>query len=637
MPAPKAFIAILLLLASCFLNDMKGQILPADSLVFFHKKPISPLSTSILLPTSFKSELELTIKPVSLLWHEKKSLRYDSLRTRVTKTELGKRLYDLAVVEASKNNGQPSKGRSLDYFESYSGLHIDNINLIRLNPFGTTIVDPGVESQNRAVRILNKSHIRTRESIIAKYLMFSSGDTVSELSLSETERNLRLLPFIKDARVLVVQKSDTLADIIVITHDRYSKGIEYTFKSPQAGEFELFDRNIAGTGHSFDLGLPYNTREHNKSGVRMLYGVRNIAHSFVDLSLFLKSTGNEKYYGFDIGRDFLSAESEYAGRITLKETFTRFVTDTAVSPHKYTYQDYWLARAFLVSRSSLSRIITGARYINNNVYERPEISSLMYYNLQKYRLYLASLSFSMQKFYKENYIYSYGITEDVPYGLLTSITAGREINEFKTRNYFGTSFSIGTMPGNYGYLNFSFAASSFFNSGHTEQGIVNLSADFISRLFTTGTWKFRAFAGFSFTRGFDRYYDEYLTMGRDDIITGFTNDSIRGRQRSVFNFETVAFSPVTLYGFRFVFFGFTDIAFLGKGADLIAGTASLKGIGAGLRIKNDNLVISTIQLRFTWYPTLPPYSDKHSMKLSGEPTLQLRDFDAGPPGLMVFR
>ena len=50
-------------------------------------------------------------------------------------------------------------------------------------------------------------------------------------------------------------------------------------------------------------------------------------------------------------------------------------------------------------------------------------------------MFLVSAAFSRQKFYKTNLIYSYGQTEDIPYGLLINVTAGKEINEFKERIY----------------------------------------------------------------------------------------------------------------------------------------------------------------------------------------------------------
>jgi hypothetical protein len=510
---------------------------------------------------------------------------------------------------------------------------------LRLDPFGSSLLNPEFRSVKKSDKFLNKTHFKTRENIIAKYLLFDQGDTISGLTLSETERTLRNLSFINDARIAVVPVSESEAEIIVITKDDYSAGGDFSYLNPDAGELSVFERNLAGGAHSLEIGLPYNMQATNKIGIRLDYGIGNIAGTFTDLNLFLNSTYKGRSYGLNLRRNFTSAESDFAGGVTIKAVYTTTDVDTSprIHPLEYTYQDYWLARSILIDKEKLSRIILGVRYINNNVYERPEINPLSYYRLQKYRLYLGSASFSIQKFYKTSFIYNYGRTEDIPYGGLAVLTAGREFNEFKSRTYIGTSLSWGNSPGRIGYVNLSAGASAFLLNGSSEQGIIDLSINYFTGLVTRGNWKIRGFAKLSHTRGFDRYSDEHLTMGNGNIVTGFANDSIRGQQRSVVNLETVAFSPMRIYGFTFAFFGFADIAWLGKGYDAFPGTNAVKGVGAGVRVRNNNLIINTFQFRFTWYPGVPPFSDTHYLNVSGEQVLSHRGFDGGPPGLIVYR
>ncbi len=92
----------------------------------------------------------------------------------------------------------------------------------------------------------------------------------------------------------------------------------------------------------------------------------------------------------------------------------------------------------------MSRIIIGVRYTNNNVFDHPVILPESYYNLQRYKIFLASAALSVQKYTKTNLIYSYGRTEDIPYGSMLKFTTGREFNEFKQRTYLGgeVSFSV---------------------------------------------------------------------------------------------------------------------------------------------------------------------------------------------------
>ena len=68
-----------------------------------------------------------------------------------------------------------------------------------------------------------------------------------------------------------------------------------------------------------------------------------------------------------------------------------------------------------------------------------------------------------------------------------------------------------------------------------------------------GRPKIRNFVYLQYTRGFGRYSNEYLKFINNNGFSGFRNDSINGTQRLDISLESVLFSPVNLYGFRFAF------------------------------------------------------------------------------------
>jgi hypothetical protein len=300
-------------------------------------------------------------------------------------------------------------------------------------------------------------------------------------------------------------------------------------------------------------------------------------------------------------------------------------------------QDYWISRSFLLNEESVSRFIIGARYTNNNVFDHPIILPDSYHYLQQYRMFLGSASFSVQKFYKANLIYGYGRTEDIPHGGLFNVTLGKEINEFKKRTYFGTSFSIGESIKNLGYLFGSAGFSAFFNQGRTEQGMLLLRINLASNLSFLGKYRMRNFVIADYTRGFDRYTDEYLVFNCADGFSGFGNDSVGGTQRLSIGLESVLFSPVDFYGFRFALFGFANLGFLFGTNEFVGSGDLLSAIGLGIRIRNDNLVLNTLQVRFAFYPNLPRYSDARHLIVSGEQLLRPADFEPGPPTLLQYR
>jgi hypothetical protein len=307
------------------------------------------------------------------------------------------------------------------------------------------------------------------------------------------------------------------------------------------------------------------------------------------------------------------------------------------APLKYNLQDYWLARSFLLNKESVSRIIIGARYINNNVFAKPLITSDTYYPLQKYRILLGSAAFSIQKYYKTNLIYSYGRTEDIPYGGLVKVTVGKEINEFKKRTYMGGEISYGKSGNRLGYFYSSAGIATYLNTHHTEQGILSFQMQYFSNLIMMGSNWIRNFVSIDYTRGFDRNRDEHLIYYSDNGFSGFRNDSVSGTRRLTLSLETVLFSPVNLYGFKFAFFGFADFSSLSGASQNYRSGTSLSGIGLGFRVRNDNLVFNTFQLRLGFFPNPPEYSRINFLTVSGEQLLRPHNFDSGPPSIIPYR
>ena len=260
-----------------------------------------------------------------------------------------------------------------------------------------------------------------------------------------------------------------------------------------------------------------------------------------------------------------------------------------------------------------------------------------FYHLQKYRLFIGSVALSTQKYYKANLIYSYGRVEDIPMGGLFRITAGKEVNEFKKRTYLGFDVSLGVSNTFLGYTYGSAGIAAFINNNLTEQGVLALSMNYFSKLLYLGNHKIRNFVNIDYTRGFDRYSDEYLGFKRVKGFSDFRNDSIYGTQRISISLESVLFSPIYFYGFRFAFFSFADLAFLADSNEMIGKGDILSDLGIGIRIRNDNLALNTFQLRLSFFPNLPDYSRIKNLAISGEQLLRPRNFDPGPPSVLVYR
>jgi hypothetical protein len=608
-------------------------------------KKISPdIIAKIRDDISLFSERTLIVVPSSTIpasnpITDKNNVFFDTLKARASKNNLTRRLYSFIIVRPDTIYKKQFTGTSDASYIEYSGKKIRKIIIHRLNVFGADINNPSSNNPNKIENILNKTHFNTNENIIRKNLLFSEGDKISPLTLSDNERILRQLPFIDDARIIVVPVSDEEADIVVYTRDVYSLGGTYTYKGLKKGSVSIFDKNIFGMGHEFGIDIPYDNTAPDSPGFGVHYLADNIAKSFINLNVYYLNGLGEKTYGFDLSRKLVSSTTKYAGGISIRQMYTSEDLDTlpVPAPLKYNLQDYWLSRSFLINKEAVSRIIIGARYTNNNVFNHPFILPESFYNLQRYKIFLASAAFSIQKYTKTNLIYSYGRTEDIPYGALFKITTGREFNEFKQRTYLGGEVSFAKSVKALGYFYMYAGLSTYLNKNQTEQGILSLGMNYFSNLINLGNSKIRNFVYFQYTRGFNRYTNEFLKFTTDNGFSGFTNDSINGTQRLSVSLESVLFSPINLYGFRFAFFGFTDLAFLSGTTEILGRGYTLSSIGVGIRIRNDNMVFNTLQIRIGYFPNPPAYSTISPIIVSGEQLLRPANFEPGPPAVIPYK
>lgn len=571
-----------------------------------------------------------------LLWN-KDHILLDSLRERASKNRLTRQIYDFVVVSPDTASGFRKNIQSDIPYRIYSGKTIRKITIRRLNVFGADIDKPDAFESTRGQNILNKTHVNTSERIIRNNLLFSEGDTLAPISVSDNERILRDLSFIDDARITVVPVSQNEVDVVVVTKDIYSLGGDYSPSGLKKGTFSAFENNLFGMGHELGIIIPYDNSATDSPGFGIHYLVDNIASSFVNLNVFYHDGIGTKMYGIDLSRKFISHTTKYAGGISIHNVSENVDLDILKQNEHYNLQDYWFARSFLLNRESVTRLIAGGRYTNNVVFNRPFILPDSYYSLQNYRLYLGSIALSTQKYFKANLVHEYGRTEDIPFGGMLKVTIGKEFNEFKVRSYTGSELSAASSFPDFGYLYASAGLGAFINKGSTEQGISSLRLKYFSNLLPLGRYMIRNFITFDYTRGFDRNTDEHLRYYNDNGFSGFRNDSINGEQRFTINFEAVFFSPVDHYGFRFAFFGFADVSSLAGTNQILSNGTALSGIGLGIRVRNDNLIFHTFQIRIGFFPDPPIYSRINNIVLSGEEPLRFENFEPGPPSMIPYR
>jgi hypothetical protein len=133
-----------------------------------------------------------------------------------------------------------------------AGAVIGKVDIDILNIFDQS--DP--RETNGLFLLANHLHIRTKRSSIQAQLLFASGDKYRARKLAETERSLRLLSYIYDARVVPVHYAGGKVDIKVITKDVWTLSPGLSFGragGSNSTNFNLQDTNFLGWGKALQV------------------------------------------------------------------------------------------------------------------------------------------------------------------------------------------------------------------------------------------------------------------------------------------------------------------------------------------------------------------------------------------------
>ncbi|MBS3774852.1 MAG: hypothetical protein KGY70_06685 [Bacteroidales bacterium] len=574
---------------------------------------------------------------------------FDTLKKKAKQSTLSQKLYDLLIVNDKKKIGQ---NKSIDDystpFDQYSGKPINRIRIRQLDVFGKSITDTSMKTDQWYEEAGNWIHMPTHQSIIKDNLLFSSGDTLDPSLLRDNGRVLRDLQYLKDAR-LIVQPSGSRGDsvdVIVVTQDVWAKGFDVNLGSISSGEMQVFDNNFLGFGHKIQTNVQFDYFENSNPGIEAYYNLSNIRGSFINTRLYYLDAFKTRRYGLQFSREFYSYRTRLAGGGKMYRTSTTrniVQEDTTLNQVDMDYinHDFWMGYAFPLNWGedffrNRNRLVFSARYKNDRFFEGPLITRRYNYQFHNNQMVLGKVSLSRENYYKSSLIYDFGRTEDIPVGDLVSYTFGWEMDEFFRRFYSGVNYRHGKFIDNFGYLSTELGAGGFLYQNRIEQGAVHFRTNYISKLFHTENMKLRQFFGLDYSVGYNRFPEETLRLDKSRDIRGFPNYSeLYGNKKLVFRSETVGFTNIYYYGFRLAFYGFCDFGFLGPSREFILQNPIQSGFGIGMRLRNENFVFNTFQIRLGYYPSLT-HDNSFLVNVSGEKSLKPVRYTPKPPQVIDF-
>ncbi len=565
---------------------------------------------------------------------EKKDPIVEFFHKSASKRQINRWLYDLLI-----NEHKPSKSKDIDYskdFDKIKDKRINNIRFKRLPPFGSSVKDTTRTADTWLTRVGNNTRIPTSTIILSNNISLKEGELVTKSKIDESERLLRQLGYISDAKILVrINEADTnKVDILVISKDQFPHAFdaELTHIYPQV---KLYSLNLFGQGVGYSQSYTFTPKDDPEHGFSTGIIVKNVYGSLINInSLYTnKNIRKERYVNAD--RSFYRSETKNAGGLRVNRSFKNYGISGSGQiflnmPLDYLISDLWIGHAFKISSNNnfdKSNLYIAIQNINSKFFNI-EDSLKIYPFFENNHYYFASLTLAKRNYFKNNLIYSFGRTEDVPFGFMLSLTGGFNNNTIERRPYMGLRFSLGkTIVPNIGYLALDVDATTFLNKGELDQGTIRLTGTFISRLMQAGCCKIRSFVSFTYLKGFNRLPFEYSYMKESKQgITGLYSTLLRGKEKFVIKTENVYFKKRRFWGFQFAFFSFVDVGFIGNGKSMIFNNRAYVTFGGGLRIRNDNLVFKTIQLRFAYMPNLPPDITPYSIDMRGETIGDFKDF-----------
>ncbi|HTM93838.1 MAG TPA: hypothetical protein VL095_15560 [Flavisolibacter sp.] len=541
--------------------------------------------------------------------------RIDSFLSR-QKGVLGQLAESLRADTTEEKEQDMQRGDKV--FQKFNNRIIRLITVQSLD-FGISLGDTSKRINNSLTHLANWLHNNTKERVIRHNLFFKPYDKVSAYLLANNERYLRNLPYIQDAKIVIrpVRNHPDSVDVTIFTKDVFSIGGSLRLHSYQTVSASVQDDNTLGWGDQLRFQTLFDQRRRPAFGYGMGYIKRNIAGSFIDLSAgYLNfspafNTGRrEENTGFvRMEKPFVNPYSlwTWSASAELHSTSNMFGLDSVFDnrlKYKYRLFDGWIGRNLTTNRVSSEkefsrfRFLVSLRLMDQKFLEKPlQFTSQYNYSFANTFAVLAGLSAYKQRFYKTSYIYGFGRHEDLPSGVEVSIVSGFTEKEARKRLYSALSFTYNYVTPKQRFFNYFVSAGSSFHRGKPEDVSMIGSIEYFGRLHQWNRWKQRIFFNASAAKQLNPLMDEPLYLESSYGLPGYKNEWVPGHSRISIKMESVFFSPLSIFYFRFAPFVFGNLAWFKTAYS----KRTVPMIGGGIRCRNESLVLGTLELKGTYF------------------------------------
>ena len=574
------------------------------------------------------------------------TLKKTTLSTLKSKGEnnfITRNLFSLIIKENQPSKGQMGINSTL-YFAPFAGKIIGRIRIRQLDVFGSSLQDTSLQAKGWIEKTGNAIHMKTTEQKLRMQLLFNSGETVNPQLMADNEKVIRDLPYIQDVAIILShsEKEADKVDVLVIIKERFEYGISGNLGS-NSSELEIIDQNMFGIGHQFSAKMVYFQSEKPNWGGSFKYEITDLGGKFIKTGLGYTNTYGKNGWNAFLDKRFIASKVDWAGGISLE----RFFSDYYMTPYSYTRldtaasylnSDNWYGRQLKNpnSYSRIGNIIVAGRYLHQNYYNNITDNSANSL-FRNHDFILGSIGISKRYLFKNNRIYGYGITEDIPYGRFAEMAMGFDIEANRTHPYFHFRYSKANIMKGGSYFKWQVGVGGFLNNSQIEQGAILLNTNYFTNYIYINGHPYRFFVNMELLSGINRFKEEYLVINRRFGIRDYFSLDTKGANRLKINIESVRFWGWNKSGFRFANYFFADAAFVSNDLQKILNDDFYAGIGLGIRVHNESLVFNVLELRLSWIPIAPQNNDPFIFNAFGQPKARFDDFLGGKPQEILYQ
>ncbi len=590
---------------------------------------------------------------------------YKKIEAYSKKRKFTSMLHKLIFEPSKIKTSNPIRKRKPKVYTKYQGKIIRNINIQTLDPFGYSVSDTTNSVGNWAERFGNQIHIKTRQLAVKNLLLFRRNKPLDPLAIKESERLIRQQRYVREVLITTepVPKNVDSVDIYIRVLDSWSLIPKGSISSSRTA-VGFHERNFLGTGHDFNNKLTKRLTD-GRNAYRMKYEIPNIKNTYIKTSIDYHIDLDDNYgKSLSVDRIFYSPLTRWAGGVYFDQ---QFQTDSLQNDQlqynpqnfKFNSQDFWGGYSYPIfkgktERERTSNLIFSARSLFVKYKESPTVEYDRINFFSDETFYLAGIGITSRQFVEDQYLFHYGIIEDVPIGKIYGITGGYQIKNNQERFYLGARASFGNYF-KWGFLSTNFEYGTFFRQSITEQSAFSFQANYFTNLVEIGNWKMRQFIKPQIIIGINRLESigDKLTINESSIFQGNNGAGIRGANNAGiggFNsalhgtekiglaIQTQFYSPRNIIGFRLNPFLNFSAAMIGDNNTAVTNSRLYSSIGIGVLINNDYLVFNSFQISFSFYPTIPGQGNNLFKTNTFETTdFGFQDFGLGKPRPVIFK